>query len=248
MELRHLRYFVAAAEEENLTRAAARLHLSQPPLSRQIRDLEEELGLTLFHREPKSIRLTANGKVFLEEAVAVLDRAEEAQKTAKALAEGNLAEFHVGFAPSLTLDVLPAALRYFQTACPEVQTRLSDLSTEEMLKRLREDDIDAALLIQPPKKALRGLEFVELLRKAVCVAAHPSHPLIKRKKIGLPQLADDRLITYSKIEYPEYHSWLEGLFARRKLAPRIAEEHDGSTSLIASVEAGRGVALVQEGF
>lgn len=99
MGLRHLRYFVAVAEEQNVTRAAARLHVSQPPLSRQIRDLEDGLGVTLFERSARSVRLTEAGRVFLMEARAVLARAEEATQTVKAIASGKRGEIHVGYAP-----------------------------------------------------------------------------------------------------------------------------------------------------
>src|SRR5690242_10594314 len=107
MELRHLRYFVAVAEEENVSRAALRLHVSQPGLSRQIRDLEEELRLSLFERDAKSLRLTETGRVFLEEARAVLRRVDDAVRAARAVASGG--ELHVGYAPSLTARILPGA-------------------------------------------------------------------------------------------------------------------------------------------
>src|SRR6266481_8230343 len=114
MELRHLRYFVAVAEEQNVTRAAARLHVSQPPLSRQIRDLEDELGIALFEHGAKAVRLTEAGRVFLNEARAVLQRVDEAVQTIKAVASGQRGEIHVGYAPSLTVEVLPRTLRFFQ--------------------------------------------------------------------------------------------------------------------------------------
>ena len=113
MELRHLRYFIAVAEEENVTRAAERLHVSQPPLSRQIHDLEEELGVKLFDRTGKSLQLNAAGKVFLLEARAVLDRAEEARRTVQALLESHDQVIHVGYAPSLSVQILPQILRLF---------------------------------------------------------------------------------------------------------------------------------------
>jgi DNA-binding transcriptional LysR family regulator len=248
VELRHLRYFVAAAEEKSLTRAAARLHLSQPPLSRQIRDLEEELGVKLFQRKVRSICLTSEGKVFLKQAYAVLDAAAEALKTAKALASGVHGDFHLGFAPSLTVEILPKALRHFHECCQGMETRLYDLSTEEMLDRLRNGTLDAALLIEPQEKDLSGIEFVPIRRNAAHVAVHPSHPLARRSRIKLDDLAAERLITYSKKDYPEYHVWLKEQFSRNNHTPHIAEEHDGSASLIASVESGKGVSLVQAGF
>ncbi|HWI55614.1 MAG TPA: LysR family transcriptional regulator, partial [Bacillota bacterium] len=133
MELRHLRYFVATAETENVSRAALKLHVSQPALSRQIRDLEEELGLALFERSAKSVRLSEAGRAFLPEARAVLQRAETAVTAARALAAGGHGELHVGYAPSPTVRLLPPTLRAFQSQSPTVRVKLHDLSTEEML-------------------------------------------------------------------------------------------------------------------
>ena len=121
MELRHLRYFIGVAEEENVSRAALKLHVSQPALSRQIRDLEEELGFSLLERSAKSVRLTEAGRTFLIEARAVLQRAEDAVKTARSIATGGRGELHVGYAPSLTARILPPALRAFQEP-PSVNT------------------------------------------------------------------------------------------------------------------------------
>lgn len=248
MELRHLRYFVAVAEEENITRAAARLHISQPPLSRQIRDLEESLGLELFHHGPKNVRLTEGGRLFLAEARAVLRRAEEAVQTAKAIAAGHGAAIHVGFAPSLTVQLLPAALRRFQEVEPGIRVKLHDLSTQEMVEGLRERRLDAAMLIRASPRVMRPFEFHELARFDICVAVNPSHPLARLRKVSVRQVAQERLIAYSVAGYPEYHAWLADLFGKVGASAMIGEEHESSTSLIASVEAGRGVALVQEGF
>lgn len=246
MELRHLRYFVAVAEEENITRAAARLHVSQPPLSRQIRDLEAELGLNLFERTPKSVRLTEAGKVFYREAQAVLQRANEAVAAVKAVAGGGAGELHIGYAPSLTVELLPKALRRFQETSPGVKISLHDLSTEQMLAGLRDGSLDAALMVKTSSAALRGLQFRNLVTYHVCVAAHPTHPLAKQRKVRSAELVDERLIAYSRPEYPEYHEFLRSLFPGRKRQPQIAEEHDSVTSLIAAVESGRGVAIVTE--
>ncbi len=248
MELRHLRYFVAVAEEQNVTRAATRLHVSQPPLSRQIRDLEEELGIVLFERSAKSLRLTEAGEVLLVEARAVLRRVDEAVQTARAVAGGERGEIKVGYAPSLTVELLPGALKRFQEAHPGVRVQLHDLSTQAMLRGLRDRKLHVALMIRASAKVMDGLVFEELRRYAVCVAVHPSHPLARARQVSLERVAAERLIAYTLADYPEYHAWLSDLFAQQKRPPEIAEEHDSSTSLIASVEAGRGVALVQQGF
>lgn len=248
MELRHLRYFVAVAEEENVTRAAMRLRVSQPPLSRQIRDLEDELGVPLFEHTAKAVRLTHAGRIFLTEAKAVLRRTDEAIQTLKAAGNGDRGDVHVGYAPSLTVEFLPRALRSFEKRHREVKVHLHDLSTQEMLKGLRERHLDVALVVQPSTKSLTGLQFEELCRQAVCVALHPKHRLARASKVGAEQLVTERLIAFTREDYPEHHHWLRDLFAPFKRMPQIVEEHDSSNSLIASVEAGKGVALVLEGF
>jgi DNA-binding transcriptional LysR family regulator len=248
MELRHLRYFVAVAEEQSVTRAAARLHVSQPPLSRQIRDLEDELDVALFDHGAKSVRLTEAGKIFLTEARAILQRTGEAVQMVKAVANGHQGEIHVGYAPSLTVEILPRALKFFQEANPGVRVQLHDLSTQEMLRGLRDGKLNVALMIQPLAKVLTGITFEELCRYAVCVAVHPAHPLARARKISLEQVADERLIGYTLADYPEYHLGLATFFEPIKRVLKIAEEHDSVTSLIAAVEAGRGVALVLQGF
>lgn len=150
---------MAVAREQNVTRAAARLHVSQPPLSRQIKDLEDELGVALFERGPQSVRLTSAGKVFLTEAQAVLRRAEEAVQAARVAGGTERGELDVAFAPSLTVQILPETLRLFQKSAPRVRVHLHDLSTEAMVAGLRERALDVALMIHPGRKQLRGIVF-----------------------------------------------------------------------------------------
>src|SRR6266542_5600134 len=185
MELRHLRYFIAAAREENVSRAALKLHVSQPALSRQIRDLEGELGFPLLERSAKSVRLTEAGRAFLIEARAVLQRAEDAVKTARSIATGGRGELHVGYAPSLTARILPQTLRAFQAELPNVRVRLHDLSTEEMLAGLREGNLQIAFVVRLAPALLRGLRFEELIRDPICLAAAPKHPLAERRTVRL---------------------------------------------------------------
>jgi DNA-binding transcriptional LysR family regulator len=245
MELRHLRYFIAVAEEENVSRAALTLHVSQPALSRQIRDLEEELGFLLLERSAKSVRLTEAGRVFLNEARAVIQRAEDAVKAARAIATGG-SELHIGYAPSLTARILPQTLRAFQAELPDVRVRLHDFSTEEMLAGLREGQLQMAFVVRLTAALLRGLQFEELTRDPMCLAVAPKHPLAARRTMTLAEIAREPLISYSRKDYPDAHENLLALFATIKAKPRIAEEHDSVSSLIAAVESGAGVAIAPQ--
>jgi DNA-binding transcriptional LysR family regulator len=244
MELRHFRYFVAVAEEENVSRAALKLHVSQPGLSRQIHDLEDEMGFQLFQRNAKSLRLTEAGKTFLDQARAVLQHADEAVKAARAVAQDGPDEIQVGYAPSLTVQILPQALRVFQAKYPKVRIALNDLTTEEMLTQLRSEKIQVALMVRPSSRMLRGLSFKEMARYPMRVAVAPKHRLARAKSLSLAQVAAEPLLAYNRKEYPEVHELLAKIFHSIRPKPRIAEEHDGVTGLIIAVESGRGVALL----
>ena len=246
MELRHLRYFIGVAEEENVSRAALKLHVSQPALSRQIRDLEDELGFLLLERSAKSVHLTEAGRAFLIEARAVLQRAEDAVKAARAIATGESGELHVGYAPSITARILPQILRAFQAELPKVRVRLHDLSTEEMLAGLRESRLQIAFVVRLTPALLRGLRFAELSRDSICLAVAPEHPLAGRRAVTLVEIAREPLITYSRKDYPDAYENLIDLFATIKIKPRIVEEHDSVSSLIAAVESGTGVAVAPQ--
>jgi DNA-binding transcriptional LysR family regulator len=244
MELRHLRYFVAAAEAENVSRAAGKLHLSQPALSRQIRDLEEELGFALFARSAKSIRLTEGGKAFLSEARAVLQRAEDAVTNARAVAAGGRGELHVGYAPSPTARILPGILRAFQGQWPKVRVKLHDLSTEEMLSGVREGELAMALMVRPTGGLLRGLRFEELTRDQLCLAVPNGHRFARLRSVAVSQVEREPLLVFNRKDYPDYHEHLQAVFAPTGVRLKIAGEHDSATSLVAAIESGGGVALV----
>jgi LysR family transcriptional regulator, benzoate and cis,cis-muconate-responsive activator of ben and cat genes len=246
MELRHLRYFVAVGEQENVSRAALKLHVSQPGLSRQIRDLEDELGFLLLTRDAKSVRLTEAGRAFLTEARAALERVEAAVKAARDVATGARGELHIGYAPSLTARFLPGTLRAFQARSPGARVKLHDLSTEEMLAGLRGGALQMAFVVRLTPAMLRGLRFEELTRDAFYLAVAPNHALAKRRAVKLAEAAREPLITYNRKDYPEAHESLAAMFVGLKSKPRIAEEHDSVSSLIAAVEAGNGVAIAPQ--
>src|SRR4051812_1073755 len=232
MELRHLRYFVAVAEAENVTRAAAKLHVAQPAVSRQIRDLEDELGFPLLERSAKAVRLTDAGRVFLGEARAVLQRAEAAVTAARSVADGLSGELHVGYAPSLTVQILPRALRSFQAAYPKVRVVLHDFSTEEMLAGLSDKTLHVALVVKPDPEQLRGLRFKELASYPLCIAMPPNHSLARGRSVSFAKSVTEPFIGYSRTGYPEYHTSLGLLFGKVGRVPEIAEEHDSVSSLI----------------
>jgi LysR family transcriptional regulator, benzoate and cis,cis-muconate-responsive activator of ben and cat genes len=246
MELRHFRYFVAVAKAENVSRAALTLHVSQPALSRQIRDLEDELGFPLLERTAKSVRLTEAGRAFLAESRAVLQRAEEAVRTARAIAMGSGGELHVGYAPSPTARILPPTLRTFQDTLPNVRVKLHDLSTEEMLAGLRDEKLQIAFLVRPTAAMLRGFRFEELIRDPMRLAVPPDHAFARLRSIPLARAAMEPWVALSRADYPEYHEFLDTLFAGTKEKPRIVQEYESTASLVSAIESGRGLAMAPQ--
>jgi DNA-binding transcriptional LysR family regulator len=244
VELRHLRYFLAVAEDRNFTRASRRLRVAQPALGRQVNDLEEELGVKLLERSPRGATLTPAGQAFLPEAQSVLQRATEAMRVARAFAQGERGELHLGYAPSLTVELLPRILHAYQSEAPGVRVVLRDLSTGEMVQELRGGKLHAALMVRPGTQELQGLVFEELCRYPLCVAVPHDHRLARSSTVNLRQIAREPFVAYSRQEYPEYHEMLAELWAPTGTTLTITEEHDSAISLIAAVEARRGLAVV----
>ena len=190
MELRHLRYYVAVAEAENLSRAALKLHVSQPPLSRQIRDLEDELGFLLLKRTAKSVSLTEAGRTFLNEARAVLQHADEAVTKARAVASAEPTELHVGHSPTPFAEILPKTLRAFQRKMPNVHIRLHDWSNKDTLDGIRDGRLQLGLIVPPAKaSAVHDVRYEELFHERVCVAVAPQHPFARRRTIPIAEVA-----------------------------------------------------------
>ena len=243
MELRHLRYFVAVAEAENVLRAATqKLHVSQPAVSRQIRDLEDELDVQLFERTGKAINLTDAGRVFLKEARAVLERTDEAVKNVRAFAQTGETELHVGYSSGWR-KMMPAALRAFQQAMPKVRLRLHDWSSEQIAVGLRDGRLKVALVPRTLKRGAFGdFRFEELFREHIRLAVPPHHPFGQRRSVSLADAAQQPFVGLTRADFPDYHGYLATLFAQVRNKPRVIEEHDSMTSVVSAVEAGTGVA------
>jgi DNA-binding transcriptional LysR family regulator len=248
MELRHLRYFLAVGEALNFTKAAAQLRVAQPALSRQVQDLEDEIGVDLLRRSPRGVTLTAEGKLFLEEVRELLKRVGESVEKVRALARGEYGELHLGYAPSPSVEILPPALAAFQKAVPRVTLTLHDLSSDELIAGLRNATLELAIMVEPAGEQTAGIEFELLRTYPPCVALTAAHPFARLKSITLEKLAAEPLVGFRRKDYPEYHHALERIFAPIGAKPRIAVECDSASSLIAEVEAGRGIALTSPIF
>jgi len=248
MELRHLRYFLAVGEALNFTKAAAQLRVAQPALSRQVQDLEDEIGVDLMKRSPRGVTLTAEGKLFLDEVRELLKRADESVEKVRALARGEYGELHVGYAPSPTVEILPPALAAFQKAVPRVKVLLHDLSSDELIAGLRNGTLELAITVEPAGEQTAGIEFEVLSTQPLWVAMTAAHSFARLKSIPLEKMAAETLVGLSRKDYPEYYRFLERLFATIHAKPRIAVECDSASSLITEVEAGRGIALASPNF
>lgn len=248
MELRHLRYFVAVAETQNVLRAATqKLHVSQPAVSRQIRDLEDELGVQLFERTGKAVKLTDAGQLFLKEARAVLERTDEAVANVRGFAQAGETELHVGYSPLPGAQIVPAALRAFQQAMPNVHVKLHDWSNEEIVAGVRDGRLQLAFCIPPLRRgAFRDLRFEELIRERVRVAVPPNHRLAQRRSVSLADAAQEPFIGLTRENAPHYYAYLAAVFAPVKNKPRVIEEHDSMLGVISAIEAGTGAGLAVE--
>lgn len=246
MELRHLRYFVAVAEALNFTRAAQQLRVAQPALSRQVADLEDELGVDLLKRTSHGVRLTAEGALYFEEAREVLRRTEEASMKVRALARGELGELQMGYVPPLDLHILPRALSHFRKTTPHVTVGLHDSGTDEICRDLRRGKLHLALMMQPSEELIAGIAFEEIGRYPFFVAMAPGHPLSRMNGVSRETLEKHPLVILDRKKNSEFHRILKRVLAPRR--PNIALESDGVNTLITEVSSGRCVAVVSQLF
>ncbi len=241
MELRQLRYFVAVAQEGNISRAAQKIFLTQPALSRQIKALEEEIGQCLFEREAHSIRLTPVGEALLREARDLLQRAD--QMLERVRAAGQNVRLRVGYAPSFASGVLSAALEQFAQKHPNARVELFDLSTKEMLAGLEDNTLDVVLTVGRERDG-HGLKWTPLGEVSWQLAVNRRHPLARRSQVTPSEVAREPLLVFCQREYPEYWDIVIGWLREHGQRPVISGEYDGVNSLMAAVESGLGVAMV----
>jgi DNA-binding transcriptional LysR family regulator len=243
MELRHLRYFAAVGEALSFTGAAARLRIAQSALSRQVQDLEHEIGVNLLRRGPRGVTLTAEGRFFLEQVRELLKRTNESIEKVRSLANGGYSELRVGYAPTLAVEVLPPGVEAFRKSMPRANLSLHDLSSEELVAGLRNGTLELAIMAQTNGDHTVGIEFEVLRSYPMCVALAATHPFARLKSVPLQRIAAEPLIGMRRHDYPEYYPDLERLFASIGAKPRIAVECDSTSSLLIEVEAGHGIAL-----
>jgi DNA-binding transcriptional LysR family regulator len=244
MELRHLRYFLAVAEELNFTRAARRLHIAQPPLTQQIKALEAELGLLLFDRSSYRIGLTAAGRAFAAEVARILGDVRNAVLIAKRAARSAAGQVRVGFTESASFNPLvTAAFRHFRSTYPDVEVSLEERQSTELAAGLPEGRIDAAFL-RPPLNAEGGLKLHLLEEEEMVVAVPSGHTLAKRKEIGLPELARETFILYPRAVRPGLADAVVSACEKVGFTPKVEQYAPQLSSTINLVAASLGISIV----
>jgi DNA-binding transcriptional LysR family regulator len=245
MELRHLRYFVAVAEELHFGRAAERLRIAQPPLSRQIRDLDREIGTPLFERVPRGVELTPAGRAFLPEARLTLAQAERAQRSAQRAAKGETGRLRVGFVEAATHSgILPDVLSFFRAHLPSVGLSLFELDALRQAEAFQEGRIDVGLLHSPPLDAARWLRVEPIYREPVILALPKAHALASRARLTLGALAEETFVSFPRVVAPEMYDDIVARCRAAGFSPRIVQEAAGWHTLASLVSAGVGVGFV----
>jgi DNA-binding transcriptional LysR family regulator len=249
MELRHLRYFVAVAEELNFTRAAEKLHLAQPSLTRQIHNLEDELKVRLLDRTRKGVALTEEGRRFLVDARRLVTLSLESVKAVQRFSRGESGQMNLGYLFKFNFDLLPATLVTFYQTCPEIAVNLFDMSAAEQLRTLEARKIDLGFVgLQPPaaNKNVASLAWECVAHHNVVVVLPAAHPLAKKSKIKMSDLKALFFVAMSEESHPGSHHWLSGLCQQAGFTPRILQDVDLESGIMTFVAEGFGVTLARE--
>lgn len=244
MELRHLRYFVAVAEELSFTRAAARLRTAQPSLSQQIRHLEKELGVTLLDRNRHRVAVTNAGRVFLQQAKDILARVDHASRLARQAADGLAGDLSVGTFPSADVRILPALRPLVSEALPELRLILHSKYAVEPLSGLRTGTLDVAFM-RPPEDAT-GLDVIELLREQIVIVLPSHHALARRKKIPVKALDDLPCIAMERSMSPALHDATASLYREAHIRMHAVSSADNVLGHLQLVQEGVGFALLPD--
>lgn len=242
MELRHLRYFVAVAEELHVGRAAMRLHLAQPPLSRQIQQLEREVGVQLFTRSHRRMQLTAAGQAFLEGARQTLADAARTVDDAQRAHRGEIGRLALGFVGTTTAVALPRLLQAFRRLYPHVELVLESLTTQEQVKALQNNRIQVGLLRPPLDDSMIMLRT--LLYESLIIVLPAGHPLASLERIPLSTVANEPFILYPRSDSIRLRDTIVGFCQAAGFDPNIAQEAREMETIAGLVAGGIGVALV----
>jgi DNA-binding transcriptional LysR family regulator len=243
MELRRLRYFVTVAEELHFGRAAEKLHMSQPPLSIQIRALEDELGVTLLKRTQRHVSLTHAGHAFLQEARKILAQVEQAVLTTRRAGRGEIGELAVGFISVADYNLLPGVLREFRRRFPLVNLTLKESTTDVQVQDLIAGRIDVGFVL-PPIGA-PGIESIAVLREPLIVALPQRHPLAARRgKVALSRLAGAPFILFPRRMAPGLYDAVVSFCRAAGFSPRVEQEAVQMQTIVSLVSAELGVALI----
>ncbi len=241
MELRHLRYFVAVATDLHFSRASRRLHVAQPALSRQIRDLENELGVALLHRNSHSVRLTDAGRAFLERVTLILQSVNEATDAARRAASGDAGRLTIAFIGALTHEFLPQLLQGFRREFPGVDLRLNEVSPALQLEEIAAGRLDVGFVGMTDGAQSARIQVETLFDEPLVVALPTDHAFASRTTVALERLADERwLITARRHESPESH-WLLGICRQLGFEPTRLMEVDRAPTVLNYIAAGYGV-------
>ena len=244
MELRDLRYFIAVAEDLHFGRAAERLYITQPALSRQIRALEVELDVQLFQRTKRSVCLTIAGQTFLEEARHIIRRTEQAVSNTQRVARGEMGQLRLSFTASALRSIVPKVVSVFLDRYPDVQLTMAEHCTNDQVEAFRNCQIDVGLLYPPVDEKL--LFIAPLCVENFVVVLPKNHPLLLQKQLTLRDLATESFILHPRYEGPNFYDQIIHLCQQAGFHPRIVQEVVNSQTRIGLVAAGIGITFVPE--
>lgn len=239
MELRHIRYFLVLAEELNFSRAAERLHIAQPPLSRQIAELEEELEVRLFYRTKRHVELTQAGKVFLKKANQILDQVDQACISTRLSSLGKEGELRIGFTGTVQ-DLIPG-LRQYRELYPQVGIILHQMNSTAQIEALQDHKIDVGLIAIPLHS--NKIEVRPMKETHFMAALPEKHPLAIKSPLYLSDMADETFIITPKSAGALYYEMVMGVFQNADFTPNIAVQASDLQTVLALVAGGMGVAL-----